>query len=102
MMGNRSCFFFVCQFFLYQLFQILTSVSTSLVPDQADILKSNFQIILKVSNSLDQNQADILSGLIWVQNVCKGYQQTTPAGKELKCNPGFVPDILKFRLYFEQ
>ena len=25
---------------------------------------------------------DILSGLIWVQTVCKCYQQTTPAGKE--------------------
>ena len=26
---------------------------------------------------------DILSSLIWVQTACKGYQQTTPAGKEL-------------------
>ena len=26
---------------------------------------------------------DILSGLIWVQTVCKGYQQMTPVGKEL-------------------
>ena len=26
---------------------------------------------------------DILSGLIWVQTVCKGYQQTTLGGKEL-------------------
>ena len=25
----------------------------------------------------------ILLGLIWVWNVCRGYQQTTPAGKEL-------------------
>ena len=23
-------------------------------------------------------------GLIWVQIICKGYQQTTPAGNELK------------------
>ena len=30
-----------------------------------------------MSNSLDLDQADILSGLIWVQTVCKGYQQTT-------------------------
>ena len=53
-----------------------------------------------MSNSLDPDQADILSGLIWVQTVCKCYQQTTLAGKELKCNPGFVPDISKFRFYF--
>ena len=26
---------------------------------------------------------DILSGMIWVQTVCKGYQQTTLAGNEL-------------------
>ena len=28
--------------------------------------------------------AEILSGLIWVQTVCKGYQQTTVVNKELK------------------
>ena len=27
---------------------------------------------------------DILSGLIWVQSVCKGYQQTIPVDKELR------------------
>ena len=30
-----------------------------------------------------QIRPDVLSGLIWVQNVCKGYQQTTSGGKEL-------------------
>ena len=30
-----------------------------------------------------QIRSDILSGLIWVQTVCKDYQQTTLAGKEL-------------------
>ena len=30
-----------------------------------------------------QIRPDILSGLIWVQSVCKGYQQTTLGGKEL-------------------
>ena len=29
-----------------------------------------------------QIKPDILSGLIWVQTVCKGYQQTTLVGKE--------------------
>ena len=31
-----------------------------------------------------QIRPDIFSGLIWVQTICKGYQQTTPVGKELK------------------
>ena len=34
------------------------------------------------SNSLDPDQADILSGLILVQTVCKGYQQTTLVGSQ--------------------
>ena len=28
--------------------------------------------------------SDILSGLIWIQTVCKSYQQMTLVGKELK------------------
>ena len=34
-----------------------------------------------MSNSLDHDQARHLSGLIWVQIVCKSYQQTTLVGK---------------------
>ena len=41
-----------------------------------------------MSNSLEPDQGlswpDILSGLIWVQTVCKGYQQMTLEDKELK------------------
>ena len=37
-----------------------------------------------MSNSLDPDQADILSGLIWVQTVCKSYQQTTLKNKACK------------------
>ena len=33
-----------------------------------------------------QIRPDILSGLIWVQTVCKGYQQTTLVGKVLREN----------------
>ena len=36
-----------------------------------------------MSNSLDPEQADVLLGLIWVQTVCKGYQQMLLVGKEL-------------------
>ena len=35
-----------------------------------------------VSNSLDPDQAQHLLGLIWVQTVCKGYQQMTLVGEE--------------------
>ena len=34
-------------------------------------------------NSLIQIRPDILSGLVWVQTVCKSYQQTTLGDKEL-------------------
>ena len=38
-----------------------------------------------MSNSLDPDQARRIesSGLIWVQTVCQGYQQTTLVDKEL-------------------
>ena len=40
-----------------------------------------FRNSTRMSNSLDHDQARHLSGLIWVQTVCKGYQQTTLVGK---------------------
>ena len=49
-----------------------------------------FQELLSESQTvLIQIRADILSVLIWVQNVCKGYQQTTKvaASKERVNNP---------------
>ena len=40
-------------------------------------------VILPESQTVwTQFRPDILSGLIWIQNVCKGYQQTAPADKE--------------------
>ena len=49
----------------------------------ADIFKINFfkkifRNTIRVSNSLDPDQ-DRHSVLLWVQTVCKGYQQTTLA-----------------------
>ena len=41
---------------------------------------------IRVSNSLDPDEARHLSGLIWVQTVSKGYQQTTkvaPSGQRI-------------------
>ena len=35
-------------------------------------------------NNLDPDQARQSSGLIWVQTVCQGYQQTTLVDKELR------------------
>ena len=37
----------------------------------------------KCQTACIQIRPDILSGLIWVQIVCKGFQQMTLAGKEL-------------------
>ena len=39
---------------------------------------------MRVSNSLDPDQAQNCWGLIWVQIVCKVYQQTTLVNKEKK------------------
>ena len=40
-------------------------------------LTNTFMNTTRVSNCLDPDQTDILSVLIWVQTVCKVYQQTT-------------------------
>ena len=37
--------------------------------------------MIRVSNSLDPGQPNVLLGLIWVQTVCKGYQQMTLGDK---------------------
>ena len=64
--GNFEFSFDLCWIFLNQPFS-----------------KNSFRNTIRVSNSLDPDQARHLSGLIWVQTVCKGYQRTTLAGKEL-------------------
>ena len=66
MLGNFACFFVVCGFFF-----------------KINFSKKSLRNTIRVSNSLDPDQAerfvgpDILSGLIWVQTVCKDYQQTS-------------------------
>ena len=45
-----------------------------------------FMNTIKVSNSLYPDQANILLGLIWVQTLCKGYQQTIEGNKLIKIN----------------
>ena len=50
---------------------------------KSDKSEASFRNTISVSNSLDPDKPDILPGLIWVQTVCKGYQQTTIGGKEL-------------------
>ena len=50
----------------------------------AEFFLSSFRNTIRVSNSLDPEQAQQMSGLVWVQTVCKGYQQKTLEGKKLK------------------
>ena len=74
-LGNFACFFVVCCFSFLQnnLFS-----------------KNSFRNAIRVSNSLDPDQArHKMSGLIRVQTVCKGYQQTTLEGKGLKTHSYF-------------
>ena len=69
-MGNFSCVlpsadFFLIFFFQNQLFQkILSGIPSESQTDWIQI------------------RPDILSGLIWVQSVCKGYEQTKLVGKQ--------------------
>ena len=52
----------------------------------------NYQLFQKILSGIGsechkdwiQIRPDVLSGLIWVQSVCKGYQQTPLVGYELK------------------
>ena len=47
--------------------------------------KINSGILPECQAVLIRIRQDILSGLICVQTVCKGYQQTTLVSKELNC-----------------
>ena len=60
MLGNFSCFWRLLTFFLNQILQKILSGALS-----------ECQMVLI------QIRMDILSVLIWVQTVCKGYQQMT-------------------------
>ena len=48
--------------------------------------KTSLGDTVKMSNSLLPDHADVLSSLIWVQTVCKDYQQTLVVGKEITCS----------------
>ena len=52
---------------------------------------------IKSENSSDPDQAQhFLSGLIWVQTVCKGYQQMTIEGKELRIQACVLSTIISW------
>ena len=54
---------------------------------------------IRESNGLIQIRTDVLSVLIWVQTICKGYQQTTKvaADKErVKLKPHGIHCIIRF------
>ena len=69
MLGNISCFLLSADFFQNQVFfKIISGIS------------SGYQTVCI------PDQAKVLLGLIWIQTVCKGYQQTIKfaVSKELK------------------
>ena len=69
LLGNFSYFFVVCLYVQNQLFQ--------------KILLGIPSVCQTVWNQISP---DKMSGLIWVQTVCKVYQQTTLVGKEFNCS----------------
>ena len=81
--------------------------------------KNSFRNTLRLSNRLDSDLARRFlgkkktSGLIWVQTVCKGYQQTKLVGKQfnlhkiyvrpnknINCFSGTATSVLKAPHYF--
>ena len=66
-LGNFSCLFVVCRFiFQINFFEKILSAIPS-----------------KCQTDWTRIRPDVLLGLIWVQSVCKGYEQTTLVGNEL-------------------
>ena len=63
--SNFACFLSSADFFQNQLFGKIISG----IPSECQTV-------------WNQIRPDVLSGLIWVQTVCEGYQQTTLVGKE--------------------
>ena len=69
MLGNFSCVLLSADFFQNHPFRIILSG----IPSESQTVWI-------------QIRPDILSGLIWVQTVCKGHQQTTPAVNCIPCH----------------
>ena len=67
MLGNIACFFLSSVDFLNLLFAKKKTKKKTIFQEYHQSVKL-FQ---------DTDHSDVLLGLIWVQTVCKGYQQTT-------------------------
>ena len=68
-----------------QVGQVGHGISTALADfflSKSTFMKSSFMNTTRLSNSLDPGQGNVLSGMIGVQTVCKGYQQTILVGQE--------------------
>ena len=76
MLGNFACFFVVCGFFL--------KINFLGIPSQCQTVWT-------------QIRPDVLSGLIWVQTVCKGYQQTTKVATSGERVNGYPQRIFLWR-----
>ena len=72
-------------------------------------LKNSFRNTIRVSNSLDPDQAEVFWGLILVQTVCKGFQQTTVSRYWVQwiwCRNGvwpvflYMPTVILFCLFY--
>ena len=73
---NRSCSFFA----YWVIFHAFLS-SADFFFSKSTFSKNSSRNTIRVSNSLDPDQAQQNIGLIWVQTVFKGYQQTTLGGE---------------------
>ena len=57
-------------------------------------MNSSFRKTIRASNSLDPGHVQRFVGSDLGQTVCKGYQQRTPVGKELKMSHGIATPMV--------
>ena len=57
-------------------------LSTAFLLKNYIFAKNSIRNVISVKQFWIQIRLDVLSGLIWIQTVCKGYQQKMLAGKE--------------------
>ena len=91
MLGNFACFFVICGCIFFKL-----AFSKKKKKKKNSGIPSEFQTVwIKI-------RTDVLSGLIWVQTVCKGYQQTTivaTSGESVKYLDSLTPYHICSRIW---
>ena len=82
---SSACYKIItCNCFLFAPWEIFQAFLSSADFFQYQLFRKNLSgIPSECQTDWIQTRPDVLSGLIWVQSVCKGYEQTTLGGNDL-------------------